>query len=119
MSSTEEAFFWIIEILRKHNIKFQLSGGFAARLYGATRPLADIDIEMADEGFEKILPEVKEYIVFGPDRYVDETFNVQLLTLKYKGQEIDLSGEKGEKIFDKNTGKWVAVSYTHLTLPTN
>ncbi len=106
MSSTKEAFNWIIGILRKHNIRFQISGGLAARLYGATRPIADIDIEMSDDGFDKILSDVKKYVVFGPERYIDETFNVQLLTLNYKDQEIDLSGENGEKIFDKKLGKW-------------
>ena len=107
MSSTEDSFAWIVNILHKHKIQFQISGGLAAKMYGATRPIADIDIEMSDDGFEKILLEVKEFVIFGPERYIDETFNVKLLTLEYKGQEIDLSGENGEKIFDKNSGKWV------------
>lgn len=105
MKNTEAAFQWIISILIKHNIRFQVAGGFAARLYGSTRELADIDLDIEEKGFESIFPLVKEYITFGPDQYVDENWNLKLMTLEYNGQVIDIAGEAS--IFDQQTNKWV------------
>ena len=82
-----EAFHWIIKILKKHNVHFQISGGLAAKVYGASRPLYDIDIEMSDEFFQIILDDVKNYITFGPEQSISKTFNVLKLSLNYKDQK--------------------------------
>ena len=66
MKNTEKAFHWITDILEKYNISYKISGGFAARLYGADRELADIDIEVADADILKISGDVTPYIIFGP-----------------------------------------------------
>jgi hypothetical protein len=105
MKDTEGAFKWIISIINSKKILYQITGGFAARLYGSQRELADIDIEIPDGDFEKIIPEVKEFIVYGPDQYVDENWNLKLMTLDNKGQLIDICGKA--KIFDQNTQNWV------------
>ena len=42
MKDTESSFRWIINILQNNNIPFQIEGGFASRLYGSNRELADI-----------------------------------------------------------------------------
>ena len=104
--NTEGAFKWIVGLLQENKIPFQLSGGFAARLYGANRPLYDIDIEVQDRYFDKILPLVKDYIIYGPQRYLDQTFDVLLMTLKYEGQEIDISGCESDRLYNKNTKQW-------------
>jgi len=106
IKDSKKAFEWIIRILRKHKVSFQISGGLAAQVYGSERSLYDIDIEMSDEFFEKIIPDVKNHIVFGPRRNISDSFEVQLLRLNYKGQEIDLSGTD-EKMFDKKRSKWI------------
>ena len=105
-SSAKEAFHWIIKILNKHNVPFQISGGLAAKVYGSSRPLYDIDIEMSDEFFQIILDDVKNHIIFGPKRNISETFNVLRLSLNYKGQDIDLTGTD-EKVFDKEKNSWI------------
>ncbi len=105
MKNTAKAFDWITNVLEKHNIKYKISGGFAARIYGVNRELADIDIEVADSDIKKILSEVTPYITFGPDRYKDKDWDLELMTLVYEGQEIDIAGINA-KIFNKKTNEW-------------
>ena len=62
MRKTKEAFTWIIGLLRVHKIPFQISGGFATNIYGSTRPLADIDIDVSDENVLKIQKSVKKRV---------------------------------------------------------
>lgn len=98
---------WIISIFEKHNVKYQLTGGFAAHLYGATRPINDLDLDIPEEDFPKILPDINEYIIYGPAHYKNEKWDLDLITLNYKGQEIDLGGAYKTKIFDDSKQKWI------------
>lgn len=104
MRNTEEALKWIVSILKVHEVPFQIVGGFAARLFGSERELADIDIDIPDADLDTIASIVNDYIVSGPEPYVDENWNLTLMTLKYEGQLIDISGEA--QIFNKNTREW-------------
>ncbi|QQR84210.1 hypothetical protein IPJ72_03425 [Candidatus Peregrinibacteria bacterium] len=106
MQNTETAFHWIIDLLEKNNIQFRISGGFAARLYGSNRPLYDIDIEIKDRDFDRLMPLVKEKIIYGPARYQDEVFDLFLATLEFEGQEIDLCGCETTRLFNHQTGEW-------------
>ncbi len=105
---TEVAFHWIVDILQKHQIPFQIEGGLAVRAYGSERELADIDIVFPDERFEELLPELKEYITFGPTHHDDGSWSYALMTLLYEGQEIDIVGSSGQKYFDKDEKIWIA-----------
>ena len=87
------------------DIPYKIIGGFAARAYGANRELADIDIEVNDKDILVIFYEVKPYIVFGPGRYTDDSWDLELMTLQYEGQEIDIAG-LGAKIFNTVNKKW-------------
>ncbi len=106
MKKTEAAFKWIVNILNEHQIPFQIAGGFAARLYGSTRELADIDIDIPAGRIEDIQEDVKEYIIFGPEMYKDENWDLLLMTLRYEGQDIDISSIDTVKIFNQNTQNW-------------
>ena len=107
MKDTIKAFKWIVGILESKKIQFQITGGFAARLYGSDRELADIDIDIKDSDFEKIVDVVRKYIVFGPKHYIDNNWDLKLMTLEYEGQVIDICGES--TIFDKNSKQWVLI----------
>ena len=106
--SAEKAFKWIIEILGRLDIPYQISGGLAAQVYGSKRPLADIDIDISEDDFPKIKPEVAEYIIFGPSRYQQEGFDIDLMTLDYEGQEIDLAGLGTGRLYDSTKEVWVS-----------
>ena len=106
MKNTEGALRWIVEILKKHNIPFQIGGGFAAHVYGSNREIADIDVAIPEEEFNTIFPEIKEYITFGPEHYVDGDWDLQLMTVLYQGQEIDFAGAYQKKFFNHTKQEW-------------
>ncbi len=109
MKNTGAAFHWIIDILERHRLTYRISGGLAARVYGATRALADIDIEIDDADIPKIVEDVKPFVIFGPARYKDENWELELMTLKYDEQEIDIAGANA-KIFNQQTQSWESCS---------
>ena len=103
--NTEAAFHWITTILERHAIEYRICGGFAARAYGVTRELADIDFEIDKQDISKITQDVMPYIIFGPGRYQDESWDLELMTLQYEGQMIDIAGT-GAKLFNQKTKQW-------------
>lgn len=107
MDKTERAFKWIVNNFHKHKIPYQLSGGFAARIYGSPRKLRDIDFDIPNDRINELLPETSKFIIFGPDRFVSDVFDVQLLRLNYFGQNVDIAGGSDSKTFDKSMNKWV------------
>ena len=100
---------WIVGILNRHNVPFQISGGLAAKLYGSPRPLNDIDIDIPREKFEEIISDVKEYITLEPKDYKDEKWDLYLMTLNYAGQEIDI-GSADIRIYDEKSNRWIPFS---------
>jgi len=106
MENTENAFKWIVGLLQKNKIPFQLSGGFAARIYGSDRHLYDIDFEVPDTYFDKLLPLVKDYLIYGPQREQDETYDLLLMTLEYEGEKIDISGCETDKLYNHESKQW-------------
>lgn len=106
MNQIREALIWITHILKKNNIPFQIAGGLAAHAYGSTRELMDIDIDIPEEDFEKILPAIENFIFSGPQQFKDENWDIFLVTLLYHGEEIDLCGAYNTKIYDKTNQTW-------------
>jgi len=107
IDKTQVALLWIIDILNKKGIPFQISGGFAAKIYGSPRPLNDIDIDIPDSYFPNIYEDVKPYITYGPDYYKDPKFNNLLITLNYNGQEIDISGATNGRMSNREKTAWL------------
>ena len=108
--NTREALVWITDILMRHQISFQITGGLAVQVYGSTRELADVDIEIPEDDFAKIRDEVASYITFGPGQHKSELWDLFLMTLNYQGQEIDISGAHHTKIFSKTDNCWVTLN---------
>ncbi len=106
MKKASKALQWIVDILRQHQIPFQIAGGLAAQVYGSTRALDDIDIDIPEECFATIQSAVQEYIIFGPEQFKDENWDIFLMTLDYDGQKIDLGGAYKTRIFNQQTQQW-------------
>lgn len=107
MKDFKKALRWIVCILEKHNIKFQILGGFAAYAYGSIRDLVDIDLVIPENDFEKILPDVKGYVVEGPRRSKSESWDCYYMEIIYENVTIEIGGADSSKIFDKARNKWV------------
>jgi hypothetical protein len=107
---TKEAFLWIIKILHDNKIPYRISGGFAAKIYGSPRKLRDIDIEIPDKFFKKLIPIIREYVTNGPKKFIDSKMKTYGLVMRYKGQIIEFSGTDSELLFDYKNKKWVNLS---------
>ncbi|OIO59545.1 MAG: hypothetical protein COZ46_00790 [Verrucomicrobia bacterium CG_4_10_14_3_um_filter_43_23] len=116
MQNTKEALTWITTIIKEKNIPFQITGGLAAQVYGSQRNLADIDIDIPEDNFATIINEVSPYITFGPAQYKDEEWDLPLMTLNYKDQEIDLCGAYTTKVYNKANNTWLTLK-TNLSNP--
>ncbi len=107
MTHTEAALRWIVNILRNHNVPFHITGGLAAKVYGSKRELADIDIDIPEAAFDDLVSDVKDYIVYGPQQFTDDSWDILLMTLNYQGQDIDIAGAYEAQLFDRTTHRWV------------
>ena len=113
---TEEALKWIVGILNKHNIVFRISGGFAAKIYGSNRELADIDIGIKEDEFAKILSEIEPFLVDGePGHYKDDEWDLLGARINYGGQFIDLCVIDSLRFFSKRDAKWDKIPFDPKT----
>ena len=113
MKQTKSALKWIVGILERHKVPFQVTGGLAAEMYGSRRELADIDLEIPENDFLPILKDVKRHIIFGPKRLKDKNWDIFLMTLEYGDQKIDLAGAYSELIRGEKRKRWV-LQNTHF-----
>jgi len=98
---------WITGILEELKIPYQISGGLAAHIYGATRPVNDIDIDVPERRMEELVFRVKKYIIQDLGHFQDKKWDAKLMVLDYHGQIIDLDGAENMKIYDEVNKVWV------------
>jgi len=98
---------WITGIFDRLDIPFQIVGGLAAKCYGSTRPLHDIDLYVPNEGISKLVPELKEYLEFGPEHYRGEFWDLVYMKLRYNGQQIEIGDADQSKYYDSQSQQWI------------
>lgn len=96
----------LVAMLRAHGVPFRVTGGLAARAYGATRPLADIDVDVPEADIARLLPAIQSRVIWGPGRYRDAEWDLLLCTFVIDGQEIDLCGAETARYRERATGRW-------------
>ncbi|MDB4984631.1 MAG: hypothetical protein JWM20_810 [Patescibacteria group bacterium] len=106
MRNTRAALKWITQVLKEMDIPFEIDGGLAAEIYGTRRELADIDLNIMEADFGKILPIIKPYITFGPEYYKDSHWEMLLVSFEYAGQHVDIGALGTMKYFDKEGKAW-------------
>ena len=107
MNAAERALRWIVEILERRAIPYQACGGLAARAYGSTRELADIDLYMPMARFDAIRPEVEAAVTWGPAYETGARWDLTYVKMLYEGQKIEIGDSDTTLIFDEAEQQWV------------
>lgn len=97
---------WLADLFERRQIPWRVTGGLAARSYGAERPLADIDIDLPDHALAELQPALAPFVVDPPHRHQSTTWDLLLCTLDHHGQSVDLGGGTTCRIFDHTLGVW-------------
>lgn len=108
MSDDKQALAWIVRLLQDLDIPFQAVGGLAARAYGATRPLADLDFYVPTDRLVEVAAAASAHVVRAPAPYRDDTWDLAFMQLQYGGCEIELGGADGARYFDRAAQAWCA-----------
>jgi len=107
MNKAKTALIWIVNILNKHGIPYQVEGGLAANCYGSTRELADIDIFIPSFGFDRISKDVEGYVNFGPAFHTDTHWRLVYQVLNYRGQQIEICDAGKASYLDTQSNSWI------------
>ncbi len=106
--SYKKALKWIITILKRNKIKFNVLGGLAAYSYGSKRMLFDIDFSMSYKDMLRLSKIAKSHVVEKPWRGLSSTgqWKGGYMELNYGGIAIEI-GEAGKTpILNAKTKKW-------------
>ena len=103
---TAAALTWITELLFQRGIPFQAVGGLAARAYGASRELHDLDFYIPTERFDELADDLAPHLTRAPQPHRDSSWDLTFAQLLYAGQKIELGGADGALFFDSRTGEW-------------
>ncbi len=107
MNEAKAALVWIVDILNKHGIPYQVEGGLAANCYGSTRELADIDIFIPSCGFDKISEDVEGYVDFGPGLHTGTHWRLVYQVLNYRGHRIEICDAGKAEYLDTQRNRWI------------
>jgi hypothetical protein len=100
-----EALKFIVSIFDKYSIEYQFTGGLAGNVHGSTWPLHDIDVEVTQKDIQFVADILKDYTIRPLSRFVDEEFDLLLLTLRLNDVEIDINQVEDAFIFTNGRKK--------------
>lgn len=100
----KEALLFLTGKLKENSVAFQVTGGLAAKVYGSTRPLYDIDLEVSHLDIQKVRVIFKDYIVDDFYHLQDNVFDIYLLSFKIDGVNVDI-GQVEENYFTSPSGE--------------
>jgi hypothetical protein len=106
MSDPAVAPAWIVALLTSRKVPFQAVGGLAARAYGATRPLIDLDFYLPFQRYPDVMADLLPYVTRPPQPYRDDVWDLTFAQVVYAGQKIELGGIEGARYYDRVNGCW-------------
>jgi hypothetical protein len=106
-----EALSWIVSLLNRYSIPYQICGGTAAKAYGATRPLVDIDIYASLQNsphFQIFMREVKLYLIREFTPVLTDSWDILYLVLNYQEMQIEIAESTANpRFYNHRDGRWV------------
>ena len=105
---------WIVEILSRHQVPYQIVGGLAAQAYGATRPLVDIDLYAPLEKADGVLEEIRPYVTRELMPHLSASWDLVYMALNYQGQDIEIGNTSPTpRFFNHRDGHWELQAIDH------
>lgn len=105
-----QALSWIVSLLNRYSIPYQVCGGTAARAYGATRPLVDIDIYASlqdNPHFQAFMDEIQPYIIREFTPHLSASWDILYLALNYQGMQIEIAeSTTNPRFYNRRDGRW-------------
>lgn len=100
---------WIVSLLNRHNVPYQIVGGLAAKAYGASRPLVDIDIYVPMEKAGAAIEEMRPYIAREPLPHHSDSWNLVYMALEYHDIWIELGDiSTNPQFYNRRDQRWEA-----------
>lgn len=114
MAKSQDALAWVVEVFNRTHVLYQVVGGLAARAYGATRPLIDLDFYIPlREVWPMLLPEVSRFVTWGPAHYRNAHWDITFVKLTYAGQAIEFGDSTDAFFFDPVSKEWTRQVITY------
>jgi hypothetical protein len=102
-----QALAWIVGLLKRHNLPYQIVGGLAAKAYGAKRPLVDIDIYAPLENAQAMLDELRPYVVRELLPHHSESWDLIYMALDYHGMPIEIGDSSATpRFYNRRDQRW-------------
>ncbi|MCE8040119.1 hypothetical protein HOP58_20735 [Halomonas sp. MCCC 1A11062] len=100
----------MVSLLRSRNIPCLICGGLAAKGYGASRPLHDIDLFVPAESFAQVVAAGQAYISKPAKRYKEEGWNLEYVQFLYEGVKVEVGNASGVSIYDVGRQVWTELA---------
>jgi hypothetical protein len=98
---------WIISLLARHGVPYQIVGGLAAQAYGATRPLVDIDLYVPYEQAQAALEEIRPSFVREPLPHLSPSWDLVYLALAYQGMYMEIGDSSANpRFYNRRDQRW-------------
>ena len=104
---TASALAWIVDLLQRHHLPFRAVGGLAARAYGATRELVDLDFYAPMDQLGPLLGEIAPHVTCGPAHGEDEHWDMTFAKLTFAGQQIEIGDSVAAFFRNRKSGEWI------------
>lgn len=101
-----EALALVVGVLDRHEVSYQVGGGLAARAWGATRPLVDLDLWVPFEAAGAALAELEPRAVVPEGRTQQAQWDVALIVHEVAGCRVELMDAASHPRYRASEGEW-------------
>ena len=98
---------WLVALLRRHDVPYQIVGGLAAQAYGAERPLVDIDLYVPMELLQSAMAELSPYLIRNSRPTQSAFWKLTYLALDYHGVPIQIADSATDpRFYNRKDQRW-------------